>query len=114
MAGLALDFTLKPGEQLIVRIGSSYISTELAHRNLLADIPTENFDKAKAAARAVWNRELGKIAIDGGTESERAIFYTALYRSMGRPADITEEGDQYYGFDQKVHPARGPSLLCGQ
>jgi putative alpha-1,2-mannosidase len=63
MAGLALDFTLKPGEQLIVRIGSSYISTELAHRNLLADIPTENFDKAKASrasgleSRAGQNRD---------------------------------------------------------
>jgi predicted alpha-1,2-mannosidase len=113
MAGLALDFTLKPGEQLILRIGTSYISTELARRNLLGDIATENFDKAKAAARAIWNRELGKIAIEGGTESEREIFYTALYRSMGRPTDITEEGDQYYGFDQKIHSAEGHPFYVG-
>jgi predicted alpha-1,2-mannosidase len=114
MAGLALDFALRPGEQLIIRIGSSYVSTELARRNLLADTHEADFEQVKSAARASWNRELGKIAVEGGTESERTIFYTALYRSMGRPTDITEEGDQYYsGYDQQVHPAEGHPFYVG-
>lgn len=106
--GMALDFAPAPGERIGVRVGMSYISVEQARRNLLADIPRPNFDQVKTAARATWNRELGKIAVRGGTEKQRTIFYTALYRSMGRPNDMTEEGGQYFsGADGKAHPADG-------
>jgi putative alpha-1,2-mannosidase len=87
--GLALDFKPQAGEKVAVRVGTSNISVEAARNNLMADIPGGNFDEAKQRARAVWNQELGKIAVTGGTERERTIFYTALYRSVGRPNDIT-------------------------
>src|SRR5689334_4710197 len=88
--GLAVD--VPAGEPVTVRIGMSYISVEQAHKNLTADIPEANFERVKVAARAAWNRELGKLAVEGGSEKQRTIFYTALYRSMDRPNDITEEG----------------------
>lgn len=88
-----------------VKIGFSYISADQARRNIAREIPGWNFDQVKAAARAVWNRELGKIEIRGGSRRQRTIFYTALYRVLGRPTNLVE-GDHYYsGADRKVHPA---------
>jgi predicted alpha-1,2-mannosidase len=105
--GLAINFAPKAGEMITARVGSSHISVEAAKANLAADI-TKSFDETKLAARAVWNRELSKILVDGGTEKERTIFYTALYRAMGRPNDMTEVGSQYYsGMDNKAHPTEG-------
>ena len=57
--------------------------------------------------RAVWNHALAGIGVVGGTESQRTIFYTALYRSLGRMTDITEDGKYFSGFDHAVHDAHG-------
>jgi predicted alpha-1,2-mannosidase len=110
-SGLVVDFPA--GEKVSVKIGTSNISIDEAKNNLTADIKGD-FDQTKLADRAVWNNELGKIAIDGGTEKERTIFYTALYRSMGRPNDMTEVGDQYYsGVDKQIHLAKGHDFYVG-
>ncbi len=92
---------------LDVKIGFSYTSPEQANRNIAREIPDWDFERVKNEARAIWNRELSKIEIRGGDEEQRTIFYTALYRVMGRPTNLVE-GDRYYsGADQKVHLAGG-------
>lgn len=111
--GLALNFFPKPGEKVSVKVGTSNISLDEAKANLDADIKG-NFDATKLANRAAWNKELGKIAIQGGTERERTIFYTALYRSMGRPNNMTEVGGKYFsGIDKQVHDAAGHDFYVG-
>lgn len=105
--GLALDFSPPNTQPIGVRIGISYISAEQARRNLEREIPDWDFNKAKAQARQTWNRALGRIQVQGGTEEERTIFYTALYRSLSRMVDVTEDGQYYSGFDKKVHAAEG-------
>ncbi|MCX6623221.1 MAG: GH92 family glycosyl hydrolase [Acidobacteria bacterium] len=95
------------GRRVDIKIGFSYISADQARQNIAREIPHWDFDRVKSEARAIWNRELGKIEIRGGDEEQRTIFYTALYRAMGRPNNLVE-GDRYYsGADQKVHPAGG-------
>jgi putative alpha-1,2-mannosidase len=95
------------GEQLEVRIGISYISEEQARLNLEREIPGWTFDRVKAATRAEWNNALAGIATIGGSERQRTIFYTALYRSLGRMTDITEDGKYFSGYDHSVHDAEG-------
>ncbi len=90
-----------------MRVGISFISAEQARRNLQTDLPRWNFEEARAAARTEWSRALGRIAVQGGTLRERRIFYTSLYRSMGRMIDITEAGGVYMGFDGRPHEAGG-------
>jgi len=99
--GFVSDSATTEGETVEVKVGISYISVEQAHRNLEREIPAWGFDRVEAKARAVWARALG------GTERERTIFYTALYRSLGRMTDITEDGRYYSGFDHTVHDAQG-------
>ena len=49
----------------------------------------------------------------GGTEKQRTIFYTALYRSLGRMTDHTEDGRYYSGYDGQVHDAGGHDFYAG-
>jgi len=95
------------GETIEVRVGISYISTEQAHKNLTRDIPGWGFSETENKARAAWVKALGGIVTVGGTDRQRMIFYTALYRSLGRMTDVTEDGQYYSGYDHAVHSAEG-------
>lgn len=90
------------------RYGVSFISTEQAKRNLEHEVGTRTFDQVRDAAKARWNDALGRIAVEGGTEAQRRVFYTALYRSSERMINITEDGRYYSGFDHKVHADARP------
>ena len=88
--------------QLEFRYGISFISVEQAKKNLRREIPAWDFARVRDAGKARWNETLGRIAVEGGTESQRKVFYTALYRSFERMINITEDGHYYSGFDHKV------------
>ena len=105
--GFVTDTATHDGEQIEARVGISYISAEQAKRNLERDIPNWNFNEVEAKARAIWNKALGAMDVAGGTERQRTIFYTALYRSLGRMSDITEDGKYFSGYDHAVHNAEG-------
>ncbi len=105
--GFVANYTTTANEPIEVRIGISYISVEQAHRNLQREIPDWNFEQVKAQARSAWNQALGAVATVGGTEQQRTIFYTALYRSLGRMTDITEDGKYWSGYDDAVHNSDG-------
>jgi predicted alpha-1,2-mannosidase len=94
-------------QQIGVKVGISYISADQARRNIEREIPHWDFDGVKASGRAAWNRALGAIRIEGGNERQRTIFYTALYRSLDRMTDITEDGHYFSGYDHSVHDANG-------
>jgi predicted alpha-1,2-mannosidase len=91
------------GGGLEFRYGISFISTDQARNNLLHEIPSPNFEMVKSAAKARWNSTLGRITVEGGTEAQRRVFYSALYRSSERMINITEDGRYYSGFDHRVH-----------
>jgi predicted alpha-1,2-mannosidase len=90
-------------KELEFRYGISFISVEQATKNLQREIPAWGFDRVRDAAKARWNEALGRINVEGGTESQRRVFYTALYRSFERMINITEDGRYYSGFDHRVH-----------
>ena len=94
-------------ETVRMRVGISYISAEQAERNLRAEIADFDLERLAAGARDAWNRTLSQVEVEGGTEDERTVFYTALWRVHERMVDITEDGRYYSGFDGKVHDANG-------
>jgi len=95
------------GEQIEVHVGLSYISVEQARRNLLLDAGGKNFAAIEAGTRSQWDEALGKVETSGGTERQRTIFYTALWRSLCRMTDISEDGRYFSGFDHSVHNTDG-------
>ena len=98
----------RQGKTLEFRYGISFIGVEQAKKNLRHEIPAWGFDAVKATAKSRWNQTLGRIAVEGGTEVQRKVFYTALYRCYERMIDITEDGRYYSGFDHQVHEDRRP------
>jgi predicted alpha-1,2-mannosidase len=91
------------GTVLEFRYGVSFISVGQAEKNLRHEIPEWGFDHVKEAARTRWNETLGRISVEGGTEEQRKVFYTALYRCFERMINISEDGQYYSAFDRKVH-----------
>ena len=98
-----VSFARNGAKTLEFRYGISFISVEQAKDNLRREIPAWGFDPVKDAAKARWNKTLGAIAVEGGTETQRKVFYTALYRCSERMINITEYGRYYSAFDHKVH-----------
>jgi hypothetical protein len=76
-------------------------------RNLDAEMPGWDFDAVRQAADRAWDRELSRIRVEGGTESQRTIFYTALYHAMLSPNVYMDVDGQYRGRDFKIHKADG-------
>ena len=93
----------RTGQSIDFRYGISFISVEQAQKNLQREIPGWGLETVKEAAKAKWDDTLGRIAVEGGTEVQRRVFYTALYRSSERMINITEDGRYYSGFDHQVH-----------
>lgn len=89
------------------RYGISFISTEQAQKNLSRDIKTYNVQTVADEGRKIWNETLRKIDVTGGTDDERSIFYTSLYRTYERMINISEDGRYYSAFDNKVHNDNG-------
>jgi predicted alpha-1,2-mannosidase len=90
------------------RYGISFISVAQAKQNLQKGIPVWGFDKIKTAARKRWNKTLGQIDVKGGTDAQRRVFYSSLYRAYERMVNITEDGRYYSAFDHQVHEDARP------
>jgi predicted alpha-1,2-mannosidase len=90
-----------------LRYGVSLISEEQAKKNLDREITGFDIEKVAQAGRDTWNEMLGRIAVEGGTEDDKTVFYTSLYRNYVRPVDISEDGKYFSAYDGQIHDAEG-------
>ena len=100
-------FDTEEGEQITIVTALSGVSIEGAVKNLNAEAPHNEFDKYLAAAKADWNKQLGRIQVKGGQVDDQVNFYTALYHSMIAPTIYSDVDGKYYGPDKQVHQADG-------
>jgi len=63
--------------------------------------------------RDAWNQALNRIMVRGGTEEQRTIFYTALYRALANPTNVAEDDRYFSPGDQQVHSAEGHGFYPG-
>jgi len=101
------NFKLNKTEPLLLKIGISAISTEGARKNLEQENPGWDFNAVAANARETWNRELGKIQVEGGSMDQKTVFYSSLYHAMLSPNLYMDIDGQYLGRDFKTHTAKG-------
>ncbi|WHO39866.1 GH92 family glycosyl hydrolase [Sphingobium sp. AP49] len=107
--GAVISFKTKAGEQIGVKVASSFISPEQALRNLQSEVGSDDFDGTKAKAKQVWEQEFQRIAVEDPDIDNRRTFYSALYRMLQFPRNFHEidaQGKQvhYSPYDGKVHP----------
>jgi putative alpha-1,2-mannosidase len=95
------------GGEVTVSYGLSFVDEAGARGNLDAEAPGFDFDGMRAAARAAWNRELGRVRVSGGSDADLESFYTALYHAQLHPNVFSDVDGRYRGLDGEVHVARG-------
>ena len=105
-AAIALQFPSQVGN-VGIRYGVSFIDEKQARKNLEREIKGFDVDAIAKVARDAWNEALGKIEINGGTDDDKQVFYTSLYRCFERPVCISEDGRYYSAYDGKVHDDEG-------
>ncbi|MFA9391263.1 MAG: GH92 family glycosyl hydrolase [Prolixibacteraceae bacterium] len=92
--GAVVGFSTLKGEQIVVKVASSFISPEQAELNLKREVGSKSFDEVKAETEQLWENELGKIKVSGGTEEQIKTFYSCLYRVLLFPRKFYEFNKQ--------------------
>ncbi len=88
-AGALIGFKTRKGEQVNVRVASSFISPEQAELNL-KELGKDNIDQVAAKGRKVWNDILGRIEVEDTDIDHLRTFYSCLYRSVLFPRSFYE------------------------
>ncbi len=89
-------------ETLEIAVGLSAVSAENAAENSLAEVPEIDFEAAWEAAREDWNLALSDIIVQGGTDDEKIIFYTAQYHTKIAPNLMSDVNGQYRRNDGSI------------
>jgi predicted alpha-1,2-mannosidase len=106
--GAWLEFAA--GSTVQVKVASSYISAAQAELNLSRELGgAKKLEQTQAKAAAAWNASLGKIEVEGGTEADKATFYSCFFRASlfsRKFYELDAKGQPYYfsPYDGKVHP----------
>lgn len=103
-AGLALNYSTQAGESIEIKVGLSYTSASNAKGNLLAEAKGMSFDEAKTKAQGIWEKELGKIYVEG-TEQDKTKFYTGLFHALlgrGIASDVNGAYPMHGGLAGKL------------
>ncbi len=101
-----IRFGTTRGEQVNVKIASSFISLEQAYLNL-KEVADKDFNTVLAEGAQRWNEVLGRIQVGGGTDDQYRTFYSCLYRSLLFPRkfhEINAEGKpvHYSPYNGKI------------
>jgi predicted alpha-1,2-mannosidase len=106
--GFFAEFPSSAGDaKVMVKSGISFVSMDGARKNLSRDIPGWDFVEVRQRGQALWDDALRCIEIEGASDDERKIFYTAMYHAMIDPRIIADVDGNYTGADNKVHTADG-------
>ena len=105
--GAYIEF--KPGTTVQVKIASSYISPEQAVLTMKQEVGNDkSLDVTKKKAADKWNKLMSRVKVEGGSEEDKATFYSCLFRAnlfSHRFFEINEQGKPYYfsPYDGKIH-----------
>lgn len=99
---------------LEIQIGFSFVSIANAKENLEKEMLAKSFLQVRDEATKTWETLLSKITVSGGTERQKGLFYSTLYRSFLWPAlrsdvngDFTDVKNAVAnkGFDYYTEPS---------
>lgn len=93
--GVWFTYDTDENEAVEVKMGVSFVSIENARLNMDTEQPDFNFDKVCTAASTMWNNNLSRVKVEGGTKDEKSIFYTGMYHLLIHPNIIQDVNGQY-------------------
>lgn len=66
-----------------VRVGVSFISAEQARKNMDKEIPDGmSLERTTAKTRTEWAERLDRVKVEGATQEENEVFYTAIFHTL--------------------------------
>ncbi len=89
-------------QPLEIKIGLSFTSQENAKLNLEKELAGKTFAQVKDEAAKTWETLLSKIQVTGGTEREKGLFYSCLYRSFLWPVLRSDVNGEFMDESRKV------------
>ena len=89
-SGAVVGFKTEKGEQVGMRVASSFISEAQAELNLKRELASDSFDTTAQKGRDIWNKTLGRIKVEGGSDEQTRTFYSSLYRMLFFPNKLYE------------------------
>ena len=98
--GYWFSFETAEGEAVELQMGVSFVSCENAWENLEAEQTrlqpgVSNFETVRAEAEAAWEADLGRIKVEGGSERDKEVFYSALYHALIHPSILNDVNGEY-------------------
>ncbi len=108
--GVFANYRMKEGEVILVKTGISYVSIDQARLNLETEMNRFGweFDAVRNNACNTWNNLLGKIEVEGGSETDRRKFYTNLYRSYVARTIFSDVNGKYVDPTGRVRQLANP------
>ncbi len=100
--GFFTEFPTRKNEEVTLKVGISFTDMDGAKKNFNKELKDKNFDQIHKEAKKAWNTALKKIEIQGGTEDQKTVFYTALYHTMIDPRDISDVDGRYPGPNNQI------------
>lgn len=89
-SGAIVGFKTGKGEQVHMKVASSFISIEQADISLKRELANDSFETTKQKGKAIWNKTLSRISVEGGTVDQTRTFYSCLYRTLFFPNKLYE------------------------
>lgn len=93
--GVAFSFTTVDEEQIEVSVGVSFVSIENARENLNKEQGRKSFDDIYTTSIQAWEKALNVAKLEGGTDDQRAQFYTAIYHNWIHPFALQDVNGDY-------------------
>ncbi|RYP30698.1 hypothetical protein DL767_006114 [Monosporascus sp. MG133] len=92
-AGTWIHFARPPNNQIMARVGLSFMSADQACRNAEEEIPDFGFEEVVQASEQAWREKLSVVQVDptGMSQDLLKTFWSGLYRAMLSPEDYTGE-----------------------
>lgn len=102
-------------EVITVFTGLSLVSTQQARLNMETELGalSFDFDKVVASARQYWNDILGRIKIEGGSETDKIKFYTNLYRAYAGKQTWNDVDGKYMDACENVRRLETGNMYGG-
>jgi predicted alpha-1,2-mannosidase len=108
--GAFLKFNLKDNQTVLLKTAISYVSIEQARLNMETEMDHFgwNFDAVRKNAVDTWNKLLGKVTIEGGSESDKMKFYTNMYRAYCSRTIFSDVNGKYTDMCENIQQAKIP------
>ncbi|OEY72951.1 GH92 family glycosyl hydrolase [Salegentibacter salarius] len=93
--GAYMTYDFNEPQEVEVKIGISYVSLENARENLDKEVGDLSFEEVYEQTKEAWNKKLKVVEVEGVSEDDKTIFYTALYHTQIHPNILNDFNGEY-------------------